>query len=289
METKEMPLVSVVVPCYNHEKYVKETIESIINQTYKNIELIVIDDGSKDNSVNIIDNLQKEYNFTFIHRANKGLSSTLNEAISLSKGKYITVCASDDMYLYNKITTQVEFMENNPNLGMCFGKVIVFDDFSNEKFLDIPNTKGGWIFNDLIVNNFFIPAISVLIKKEVLNKVGLFDESLWVEDWDMWLRISNKYEVGFINEYFAYYRQHDSNSSKQGWKLYKAKKQALNKWNNLDNYNYILNIWKIKWFRSLSRDFKSEAKKYLFFAIKNFYRKDVVIGLIKYFFLKERK
>ena len=88
MKEENIPLVSVVVPCYNHEKYVKETIESIVNQTYKNIELIVIDDGSKDNSVKVIQELADKYGFTFIHRPNKGLSATLNEGIRLSKGKY---------------------------------------------------------------------------------------------------------------------------------------------------------------------------------------------------------
>ena len=108
---KILPLVSVIVPCYNHEKYVEETIESIVNQTYENIELIVIDDGSKDASPQIIEELSKKYNFKFIHRSNKGLSATLNEGIRLSQGKYISVCASDDKLKLDKIEKQVKFME----------------------------------------------------------------------------------------------------------------------------------------------------------------------------------
>ncbi len=127
IEENNLPLVSVVVPCYNHEKYVKETIESIINQTYKNIELIVIDDGSKDNSVQVIQEMADKHGFTFVHRPNKGLSATLNEGIRLSKGKYFCAIASDDILMLEKIEKQVTFMEANPEYGMCYGKILYFE------------------------------------------------------------------------------------------------------------------------------------------------------------------
>lgn len=129
MKKKDSPLVSIVVPCYNHANYVRETIESIVNQTYKNIELVVIDDGSTDNSVEIIQKLAKNYNFTFIYRPNKGLSATLNEGMNLSKGKYFCACAcaSDDLYIIDKIEKKVKFMEENPQYGMSYGKIIRFN------------------------------------------------------------------------------------------------------------------------------------------------------------------
>ena len=142
IEEKEMPLVSVVVPCYNHEKYVKETIESIINQTYKNIELIVIDDGSKDNSVEAIKEMipacEKRFpRFEFRHRENKGLSATLNEMVDWAEGKYFTGCASDDIMLPSKISLLVEKLESSDDsYSVAFGDAIFIDDNSNEVFID---------------------------------------------------------------------------------------------------------------------------------------------------------
>ena len=268
MEIKEMPLVSVVVPCYNHEKYVKKTIESIINQTYKNIELIVIDDGSKDNSVQVIQEMADKHGFTFVHRPNKGLSATLNEGIRLSKGKYFCAIASDDILMLEKIEKQVTFMEANPEYGMCYGKIVYFED-TIEKTSEYPNSnKEGWVFDDLLNYGCFIPAPSTFIKKEVFKSVGGYDESLWIEDWDMWLRISKKYKIGFINEYFAFYRRHDSNISSQVIKMYEAEKQILEKYKDYENFDNVIKNKKIVWFSLLSRKYKKEAMKYFIHSIK---------------------
>lgn len=268
MEEKNLPLVSVVVPCYNHEKYVKETIESIINQTYKNIELIVIDDGSKDNSAMVIQELADRYGFTFIHRPNKGLSATLNEGIKLSKGKYFCACASDDMYMLDKIEKQVQFMESNPEYGMCYGKIIEFDETGYKKQREIKNAKSGWIFEDLLMFNFVMPAVTTMIKKEIYETIGLFDETLFIEDYDMWLRIANKYQIGFINEFLAYYRKHETNMCKQTFKMYQAQQKILSKWSNCSTINSAKKYWYVNWFNRLARNNKIEALKYLIFSLK---------------------
>lgn len=268
MKIKEMPLVSIVVACYNHEKYIKVAIESIVNQTYKNIELIVIDDGSKDNSVKVIQELEDKYNFIFIHRPNKGLSATLNEGIKLSKGKYFCACASDDIYMLDKIEKQVEFMELNPQYGMCYGKIIEFDDTGYKEKREIKNAKSGWIFDDLLMCKFFIPAITFMIKKEIFDCIGIYDETLFIEDYDMWLRISNKYQIGFCNEYLAYYRRHETNMSKQALRMYQAQKEIFNKWSNYSTINSAKKYWYINWFNRLARYNKIEALKYLFFSLK---------------------
>ena len=114
-KTKSNPLVSVIIPSYNHEQYVTKAIKSVFSQTYKNIELIVIDDGSKDHSVKKILELKKRYPFKFIARKNKGLASTLNEAIKLAKGVYITFLASDDYYLPQRIEHAADHLNQLPN------------------------------------------------------------------------------------------------------------------------------------------------------------------------------
>ena len=116
---KKNPLVSVVVPCYNHERYVKECIQSIIDQSYKNIELIVIDDGSKDASVAVIEGLrgaceERFTRFEFSARENRGLCNTLNQALDWCQGEYFAAIASDDQWLPFKTEKQVEYLEEHP-------------------------------------------------------------------------------------------------------------------------------------------------------------------------------
>lgn len=279
------PLVTVIVPSYNHENYVSETVESIINQTYKNIELIVVDDGSRDNSVSILKDLQKLYNFKLITRENKGLCETLNEAISISNGKYIALCASDDIYLEHKIKTQVDFMENNKHFALCYSKVISFNNQGEKKYPKSNKYKSGYIFYDLLKTNF-VPAVTQMYRKDIFEVIGNFDKNLWIEDWDMLLRISNKYQIGFIDDYLAMYRNHDTNISglKYSDKMYKNEKVILEKWSEVKDYDKYFAFWAVKWFCNLQKVDKIESKKYLKYALKNFYLKKVFKALIKYYF-----
>ncbi len=241
-----LPLVSVVVPCYNHEKYVKETIESIINQTYKNIELIVIDDGSKDNSVEIIKEMipacEKRFpRFEFRHRENKGLSATLNEMVDWAEGKYFTGCASDDIMLPSKISLLVEKLESSDDsYSVAFGDAIFIDDNSNEVFIDrktgeyTTEENGSKFFLDyytferdfdykdeksfgsyktLLAGNY-LPAMSYVIKLDKIREVGAWTSGNTIEDWEMWLKLSKNYKFAYIDEPVALYRWHENNTVK---------------------------------------------------------------------------
>jgi len=279
MEEITLPLVSIIVPCYNHQKYVKETIESIVNQTYKNIELIVIDDGSKDNSVQVIQELANEYHFTFIYRSNKGLSATLNEGINLANGKYFCVCASDDKYLFDKIAKQVKFMENNLNYEMCYGKVIQFNDNDSKK-IEIINAPSGFIFDDLINHNF-IPAVTAMVKADLFHHVGSFDEKLSIEDWDMWLRIASKYQIGYMDEYLAYYRQHESNNSLNSLKMYESTRSIIKKWHSYNSYEYIYLSNELSYFNKFALENKVKALSQLKYVFLNLHRLLAWKGIIK--------
>ncbi len=241
-----LPLVSVVVPCYNHEKYVKETIESIINQTYKNIELIVIDDGSKDNSVEAIKEMipacEKRFpRFEFRHRENKGLSATLNEMVDWAEGKYFTGCASDDILLPSKISLLVEKLESSDDsYSVAFGDAIFIDDNSNEVFIDrktgeyTTEENGSKFFLDyytferdfdykdeksfgsyktLLAGNY-LPAMSYVIKLDKIREVGAWTSGNTIEDWEMWLKLSKNYKFAYIDEPVALYRWHENNTVK---------------------------------------------------------------------------
>jgi len=232
-DVKEMPLVSVIVPCYNHEKYVEQTIESIVNQTYKNIELIVIDDGSKDNSPKILEELSKKYNFYYEHQQNIGLPATLNKMIKTAKGKYISLIASDDVKTIDKIEVLVkEFEELSDEYAVVCGDANFIDDNGKEICIEVSGQEYksflDWHLhsrNDFdYKNNFgeyttllqanYIPAMSTLIKKEALYKVGLYEENISIEDWNMWLKLARTYKMKHIDRIVSFYRWHANNSSK---------------------------------------------------------------------------
>jgi len=200
------PFVSVIVPCYNHEKYLKECIDSIMNQTYTNYELVVIDDGSKDDSLKVLKELQKKYNFNLIHQENRGLSATLNRGIKeFSKGKYIAFCASDDYWSLSKLEKQVEFMEKNPEFPMCYGNTYYVNSNSVPVIQKDKNFRGGWLFDDIFVNKIH-PPVNYMFSAKIFNEVGYYNESMYAEDFYMNLKIASRFPIGYLNEYLSYYR-----------------------------------------------------------------------------------
>ena len=141
------PLVSVVIPCYNHEKYICDCIQSVLEQDYKNVELIIIDDGSKDNSIQQIQSMisacEKRFvRFEFRNREIKGVAASLNEGLDWAKGKYFTVIASDDLMAKHKIPSLVNHLESsNNNYGVAFGDASFIDEYGERLLLDIQINK----------------------------------------------------------------------------------------------------------------------------------------------------
>jgi glycosyltransferase involved in cell wall biosynthesis len=249
---KEQPLVSVVVPCYNHEKYIEQCVMSIVNQTYPNIELIVIDDGSSDGSCRILEQLAGRYGFTFISQQNIGLAATLNKGVkNYAKGKYIGCVASDDYWKEDKIEKQVAFLKGKDDFAFVFSRASIVDN--NGKILkDIPENKPTICeFYSLLRGNF-IPALTVLIKRDAFLAAGGYDETLYIEDWDMWLRLADKHPFGFIDESLAFYRLHGSNMSSKAFKMLKAEQQILRKWQHKKEFRHVYKWWAVNAFNVLA-------------------------------------
>lgn len=214
---KEMPLVSIVVPCYNHEVYIKDCIQSIIQQTYENIELIIIDDGSSDTSFSKIKELndlckERFTRFELRSRPNKGLSATLNEAIDWCEGEYYCVIASDDQMLAHKTTIQVDFLEKNNNYVAVFGGVINIDQHSNMLSIVSPKQK-AYNHRDIMLHQHNLPAPSQLIRLKALKKTGGYIPGLVIEDWYMWLTLSRDNDLYLLDTIVCKYRKHHSNTS----------------------------------------------------------------------------
>lgn len=235
------PMVSVIIPSYNHEKYIQECINSVRKQTYKNIELIIIDDGSTDNSVYLIEECIKDIDLKtiFIKKNNEGVSKTLNKGLEQKQGELICFLASDDVWAPNKIIKQVEFMFKNPEVALVFTDAFFIKDgdktkikYSNYKTklkkLFVNNSVRTNLYYTLLSDNI-IPAGSVMIKSSILADVGCFDEKSPSEDFDFWLRISKKYSIGYIDSPLYYYRLHDSNQSSNSFRMISATLRALRK------------------------------------------------------------
>lgn len=285
---KNLPQVSVIIPCYNHEMYVEECILSVVRQTYQNIQLIVIDDGSKDGSIEMIKRLSDQYGFTFETQTNIGLSATLNKAIKkYCTGKYISIVASDDFWHPDKIKLEVDAYERNPGLGLVYCDVHIVDAKSQIiSAFDLGVKKGNCTTEDIIRGITVIPALTVMVNRAVYEDVGLFDEQTVVEDWDMWIRISLKYEIGFVDAKLAYYRTHDTNISSRVKLMMQHKQRIFEKLKHIDPalYRRTKQFMDLHFIYSLMETDPVEAVKYINITPANLMKKRYRKLIFKYLF-----
>lgn len=220
--TMDKPLVTIVVVSYNQGKFIKENLDSIKAQTYPNIELIIADDASPDNSVEVFESWLKDNQYTAkknYHVKNTGLATVLNECIEKASGKYIKLIAADDFLHPTAIEKCIDKLEElGEEYGMVFtntfcineGSVIIEDIDDYDKY---GNCKPQIFRKELIKANR-IAALTVTMRLDVLKETGLYDSKYIVEDYYRWLKINEIYLITYIQEKLAYYRQHDSNISK---------------------------------------------------------------------------
>lgn len=260
------PLVSVIIPSYNSGEYITETINSILKQSYKNIEIIVVDDGSTDRTARILQNYIKNNNIKYILQENRGVSRARNTGIASSKGGIVALCDADDVWVENKLELQVPLF-NNQDVALVYGGTEVFGDDID---IDMDHSKAfkrGGIFDDLMRGNFICTS-STLIRKEVIKKVGGFDEKLkFVEDLDLWLRITSKYKADFTPERVVKYRIHSGNTSSNYVQQYQVEvdvvKRACSRLNipkQLAKKYLYFSYWRLSYFSAESKDYKVAIK-----------------------------
>ncbi|MBT3878670.1 MAG: glycosyltransferase [Candidatus Scalindua sp.] len=230
-----MPNVSVIIHTYNNEKFIVETIESVLNQTYKDYEIIVVDDGSVDGTHDaLLPYMQK---IRYHYKENGGIASAKNTGIRLSQTEFIAFLDHDDLWVPDKLKLQMECFNGNPQVGLVYAK---YTSFRDGKELRTKPEKGysGWIFKELLSKSF-IQTSTVMVKKECLDAVGPYDESFSLGDeYDMFLRISKKFQCGFIDKGLTKYRVHDANASKNDFLFDKENLGVYKKiYNNFTDLN----------------------------------------------------
>lgn len=210
------PLVSVIISSYNHAPYIEASILSVVRQSYPNIELLVVDDGSGDDSVARIEALQKIHGFDFRAQANKGLSRTLNETIERARGSLIAPLGSDDIMLPQRIATQVAYLADKPEVGICAGDIQSIDAQGTPRAAPRGLPQRRLDFEDVFLGRKpGAPAPTLLFRREALERVGGFDPDVRLEDLMIELKITHAgYFIDILGEPLALYRVHDSNTYK---------------------------------------------------------------------------
>lgn len=208
------PLITVLMPVYNGEKYLKEAVESILNQTFRDFEFLIINDGSTDNSVGIIQSFNDSRLRLIHNESNLGLIKTLNKGFKLSRGKYIARMDCDDISLPKRLSAQASFMEKHQGIGVCGSWVKVIG--LGEKFINKYPLKHEEARAYLLFNTPFAHP-SVIIRKEVIEKYNLeYDEDYkHAEDYELWSRIIEHTKISNIPKVLLHYRAHPESASKK--------------------------------------------------------------------------
>jgi glycosyltransferase involved in cell wall biosynthesis len=232
------PLVSIITPAYNSDKFIGETIESVINQTYKNWEMIIVDDGSTDKTCDIVKKYcKRDIRVQYFWQKNSGGAAVpRNVAIGRSKGKYIAFFDSDDLWLPEKLTRQIEYMEKHPDLALVYGlaKYIGNPLFEGRLVRQPKDTVSCSTFEELFICKSIV-CMTAMVRASYLQRVGLFNENpdfVSVEDWDLWLRFAHDYKIGFIPEVLGFYRANTQGISKDETKYLKPLK-VIEKYENM--------------------------------------------------------
>lgn len=222
--------VSILMPVYNGEQYLSEAIESTLAQTYQNFELLIVNDGSTDNSKAIVATYLSNPKISYFEQQNAGVAAARNQAIRNANGKYIGFLDQDDLWLPDKLSTQIQFLDTNQEIAFVHSRQgyiqadgALIADYPKDWIADLH----GNCFTELFKRNR-IAVLTVLLRKNVIDKIGFFNETVSrVDDYELWLRICSKYPIGFQDKKLALYRCHDTNASHDYIKMEQAELNAL--------------------------------------------------------------
>jgi glycosyltransferase involved in cell wall biosynthesis len=294
-----MNLVSIIIPVYNQEKYLSETLISVLNQTYFNWECILVNDGSTDNSVAVLQPfLTQDKRFHFINSENKGVSNARNLALQQAKGEYVLFLDGDDLIHPEKIQQALSNFQKNPDLSIVFNTTSYFQDIMENNLYDIKIDAKLLNFTDLLLywgEKIILPIHSAIIKRSLLDGIEFNTNLTAQEDWLVWLRFfKNKPKVLVLDEVLSFYRKHNS-SRTQSFSLKKDHFKALQifeKYIDAESYKLLL-LHQIEryYFRANDNAYKlSEIKKSKTFRVAVFFKNLLVklkmLGLIKLLTIK---
>ena len=225
-------LVAVVIPVYNGEQYLEKTVNSILNQCYENIELILVDDGSSDNSKALIEALSlKDSRIKPFYQQNGGVAKARNFGIAQAKAEFVAFCDQDDLWLPSKLTKQMPLFEN-PNVGLVYcGAIADYITYNKQSKPNFKHKQRGQVFDKLVQLNM-LTCCTAVARKTDLKQVGDFDDDkalMGVDDWHLWLKLSMVCDFDFVAEHLAVHVFHGNNYSLNDEKMHAAELVCLAK------------------------------------------------------------
>jgi glycosyltransferase involved in cell wall biosynthesis len=246
------PAVSIIIPAYNASEYIQETISSVLNQSFQDFEVIVVDDGSTDGTVEMVEKFHDH--IQLIRRSNGGAAKARNAGIEAARGEWIAFIDADDIWMPDKLELQLEQASSEFQM--------VYTDRSNIGTLDgLPKIQSliqplyeGDIFLDLLLKGNFITTSSVLIRTGVCNELGGFSEekNFTAEDWDLWLRVAARYKIGACKKPLVQYRLHAKGVSRNPLRMNRARVLVISRALNSGRANQLSpmlrrQIWARTW------------------------------------------
>ena len=208
---RKSPLVSIIVNCFNGERYLGQCIKSIIDQTYRNWELIFWDNCSTDKSLKIIKKHKDKRIKIFKSKTFNNLYNARNLAIKKTKGTLITFLDADDWWSKNKLKKQVKFLEKNKNYNIIYSNLFLFNEKKNKVFLSSKKKLYNGEITQLLLDNFKMPILTTMIRKKIFSKFSFDKNYNIIGDFDLFIRMSLREKIFSIQEPLAFYRIHDSN------------------------------------------------------------------------------
>jgi alpha-1,6-rhamnosyltransferase len=224
----QAPLVSIVAPCYNAEKYLEEAITSIFAQDYPNFEVIIVDDGSSDNSIAMLRQLQQTYDFQLFTQPNQGVSAALNHGLRYAKGAYVSTPDLDDIMLPESLRIRADYLDKHPNVG-CVGALIIYMDSDGNTIKQQQRDQiRTYNFDQVLSGAVVIGAPVALYRMSAMQRAGFYASQLRVQDFQMTLRIARLgYEIHELPVCTTRYRRHANNLSRKYRVLLQADLEAI--------------------------------------------------------------
>ena len=255
-----LPLVSIIVNCYNGEKFLKNCLDSIINQSYKNWEIIFWDNLSNDKSKIMLNEYSKHPLKYFKSENFLKLYEARNLAIKKAKGKYLSFLDVDDFWEKDKIESQVKFLENNPYYKMVYSNYYTLNQTKKKKFLQNNYQLPSGNITEQLLRRYTIGILTVLLRRDIFENQSFNKEYEIIGDFDFFVKLSSKIKIGCIQKPLACYREHDQNYSKKKINLFISE---LSEWIKINENEFLKNGLSL--FHQKAFLLKLILKKYLSF------------------------
>jgi glycosyltransferase involved in cell wall biosynthesis len=207
------PLVSAVITTYNYARFLPGAIEGVLAQTYPNIEVVVVDDGSTDDTREVVGRYASR-GVRYVYQDNRGPGPARNRGLQATSGSIIAFCDADDVWLPDKIATQLAHLQRHPEIGLVTAHAYACDEaLQPMSIVHAGRGDSEYVFEELLVRNIVLNPTCVLARRSAIESVGGFSDVPRWEDWDTWLRVAKHFPVGFIDQPVAHVRRHDASLS----------------------------------------------------------------------------